>query len=80
MCNLYAIYLQRYKKYPKPGAFHQDYFLTCIKNIKNIHILQYLLYLCKVFSHFRKSVFSFLKECILISERVILLEGKYILS
>lgn len=61
ICNLYnlyaqyAIYLQRYKKYPKPGAFHQDYFLTCIKNIKNIHILQYLLYLCKVYPHFRKS-------------------------
>lgn len=48
ICNLYANYLQRYKKYPKLGAFHQDYFLTCIKNIKNIHILQYLLYLCKV--------------------------------
>ena len=52
ICNLYAIYLQRYKKYPKPGAFHQDYFLTCIKNIKNIYILQYLLYLCKVYPHF----------------------------
>lgn len=43
------------KKYPKLSAFHQDYFLTCIKNIKNIHILQYLLYLCKVYPHFRKS-------------------------
>ena len=73
MCNLYAIYLQRYKKYPKPGAFHQDYFLTCIKNIKK-HPYSAISFVSL------QSVSSFLKECILISERVIPFEGKYILS
>ena len=42
---IYAIYiliypLQRYKKNPESCPFPTDYFLTSIKNIKNICILQ----------------------------------------
>lgn len=46
--------MQRYKKYPNSSPFPTDYFPGSIKNIKIIPILQYLLYLCKVYPHFRK--------------------------
>ena len=48
--------MQRYKKYPNSSSFPIEYFPGSIKNIKIIPILQYLLYLCKVYPHFRKRV------------------------
>ena len=47
--------MQRYKKNPESCPFPTDYFPGSIKNIKIIPILQYLLYLCKMYPRFRKS-------------------------
>ena len=44
------------KNIPNPVLFIKIIFLFALKILKNIHILQYLLYLCKVYPHFRKSV------------------------
>ena len=45
----YAIYCKDTKKYLTRCIFYRIIFISSIKNIKKIPILQYLLYLCKVF-------------------------------
>lgn len=40
------------KNIPNPVLFIKIIFLLALKILKNIHILQYLLYLCKVYPHF----------------------------